>query len=225
MQAGPIAMTIFLYLSATGAIFLLFLVSLIRLKSIGVFDLKNRNATFSAQAENLAHSIGKILLLVFISVICARSIVTPDYMGGITSIDFPMVLFGLIIFGAALPQIGMIAALSPSFEGKKIDRTLLGFAIAVSVVTTGFGQVFAVTVGSRLDIQSIQLHSWPVISAAILSGMILTAGVFAHFMVVKKLAIKSAKYSIVAMTDAALAAIPSMAVVFIAAVTVRLNCL
>ncbi|MDZ7629220.1 MAG: hypothetical protein U5J99_12545 [Parvularculaceae bacterium] len=180
------------------------------------------NMSFAGQAENIAHSILKLMLAIFLSVVCARAIAAPNYVGGIATIDAAMLLYGVITFAAALPQIGLIAVLSLNFRQERPRQSLVLAATIASILATGIGQLIAVAKASAVSITGETAFSAWVALAAVLSGSILTAGVVAHFFQMISMTTQSGAARREILADAFLAAVPTLAAVFVAASAVRL---
>jgi len=210
------------FLILSTALFVVTAASLARLKSIGVLDFENKNTGKLAQAENILHSVFKLVLMTILIAGLARLVIAPDYPGGAFALDWPLLFSGLINFLSAIPSLGLVILLSRTMSDKQKNAgpALMAAAIILAVVSSGAGQILTAAAASGLSVMSILQNSHAYWLPAMLSGAILTAGVVAHFKLFKKLTTTKEFPLKTILADAGVAAFPTTLAIFLAAIAV-----
>ncbi|MEZ5920354.1 MAG: hypothetical protein R3C60_03280 [Parvularculaceae bacterium] len=188
--------------------------SLFRLKSIGAFDLENRGRRKKAQGENIAHSLAKLAFSTILIGAAARFILAPDYPNGAFSIDGALVASGLINLATAIPFVGFIALLSRA-ETRK-PAFIIPAAIAAAVIG-GAGQMLTASAAAAKPLLQL-LAEWRALALPAISvGIALALGIALHHMVMMKLVRAPRVNLALVITDAAIAAIPTILAIALAA--------
>jgi len=212
---------------AAGSIlfFVVVTASLARLKSIGILNFANRNTSKAALAENIFHSIAKLVFTTVLITGLARLVLTPNYPGGVFTPDWPMLFSAVIMLVSQLPSVGVIALLSKSMPGKQKNPNpfTLAAVVLLTIITGGAGQILTAAAASGLPITPV-IQIIPKLWLYVFTiGAVLVIGIVGHFVIFKRLAMSKGTSAKLILADACMATFPTVLMILVGALAVSVG--
>lgn len=205
-------------LTISGSLIILFAlvgVSSFRLVDINEFGETEDGRPTKSSIEGGIHSGLRLLFICYLTVVLTRSLITPDYPGGIWRVDVPLIIASVISVGAMIPFVLTALPLLKRLNSNSDNPSniLLSASVVLSALMSGAGHMLVACFASRLSLVIPAVPVFDIVVWTLAIGLASVCGFAMHYKLMEKLRKRPLNERALAVIDAASTAISPVVVI------------